>query len=92
MMTVVHLLMFGFILGAALSVLHYVTRRWAETRDMKCPRAKIARTVSRAARLGVTGVGAYFLATIGWAALPAALTGYFVTKPALAPVREGSGA
>jgi hypothetical protein len=31
------------------------------------------------------GLGAYVLASVGWAAIPAALTGFFLTRPALKP-------
>ena len=85
MMTLIHLLMLGFLVGAGLCVLHAVARRLTRDQVSQCPRAKIARGVVEAVRLGLVGLGAYFLATLGWATLPAAATGYFLARPALVP-------
>lgn len=87
MMMFIHLLMFGFLIGAGLCALHFGMRHWAEKRDVECPWGKFVRASSTTARLAAMGLGAYVLASVGWLAVPAALTGFFVTRPALAPAK-----
>lgn len=87
MMNLIHLVMFGFIVGAGLCMLHYLGQRLLEPRDVECPWKQAKHTAARAARLGGLGLGAYLLASVGWAVLPAALTGFLVTRPALVPAR-----
>lgn len=90
MMMFIHLLMLGFIIGAGLCALHFGMRRWAEDRDVECPWGKFVQATSTTARLAAMGLGAYILASVGWLAVPAALTGYFLTRPALAPAKTSS--
>jgi hypothetical protein len=87
MMTVIHLIMLGFLTGVGLCALHYAGRRWAEQRDINCPWRRCVAMVGQAARLAGLGAGAYLLASVGWLALPAAATGFLVTRPALATQR-----
>lgn len=83
MMTIIHLLMFGFLVGAGLSAVHFSLRRWAEARDIACPVGKLVHAVRGVTELGALGLGAYVLATVGWAAVPAAATGFLITRPAV---------
>jgi predicted transporter len=85
MMMLIHLVMLGFLVGAGLCTAHFGMRRWAEARDVTCPWGRAAQASSRTLRIGAMGLGAYVLASVGWAAIPAALTGFFLTRPALKP-------
>jgi predicted transporter len=84
MMMLIHLVMFGFLIGVGLCAAHFGMRRWAEARDVGCPWGKLAHASSHVARLGAVGAGVYALASVGWAAIPAAMVGFFLTWPPLA--------
>ncbi len=88
MMNLIHLVMFGFIVGAGLCMLHYLGQRLLAPHDIECPWKQAKHTAARAARLGGLGLGAYLLASVGWAVLPAAAAGFLVTRPALVPARS----
>ncbi len=86
-MMLIHLVMLGFLVGVGLCALHFSLRQWAQARDISCPWGRFVRAASGAAELGALGLGAYVLATVGWAAIPAAATGFLLTRPAMAHAR-----
>ncbi len=90
MMTLIHLLMFGFLVGAGLCLAHFAAIRWARQRDVACPWGRFVNAVGHAVRLAAMGLGAYVLASVGWVAVPAALTGFLLTRPALVPAKAAS--
>lgn len=91
MMTLIHILMFGFLVGTGLCAAHFTLRRLAEKHDVACPWGRLVNTTGHAVRLAAMGGGAYVLASVGWVAVPAALGGFLLTRPALAPVRVTDG-